>query len=57
VKARLAALENKHKVIDEKDRKKPGLRRGSPSEKNDSDDTGGDGGGRPQLNRRKNEDH
>jgi hypothetical protein len=53
----LAALENKHKVIDEKDRKKPGLRRGSPSEKNDSDDTGGDGGGRPQLNRRKNEDH
>jgi beta-barrel assembly-enhancing protease len=40
VKARLAALENQHKVIDEKDRKKPGLRRASPSEKNDSDDTG-----------------
>jgi beta-barrel assembly-enhancing protease len=56
VKARLAALENKHKVIDEKDRKKPGLRRGSPSEKNDNDDSGGDGDGRPPLNEHKNDD-
>ena len=57
VKARLAALENKHRMIDEKDRRKPGLRRGSPSEKNDSDDADGDGDARPQLKRGPNEDH
>jgi beta-barrel assembly-enhancing protease len=39
VKARLAALENKRRIIDEKDKKKPGLRQASGNNKNDSDDT------------------
>jgi len=50
VKSRLAAIENKHKVIDEKDSSKPSLRRTSnPSDKsgdNKSDDD------RPTLKRR-----
>jgi predicted Zn-dependent protease len=39
VKARVAALENKHKVIEDKDSRKATLRRGSPSNKNDGEDT------------------
>jgi predicted Zn-dependent protease len=51
VKARLAAIENKHKVLDEKDSSKPSLRRtANPSDKsgdsNKSDDD------RPTLKRR-----
>src|ERR1700686_2959172 len=38
VKARLAAIENKHKVVDEKDGKKPSLRRTSPTDTNGTDD-------------------
>jgi len=54
VKARLAAIENKHKLNDEKDGKKPTLRRTSSTDKNGSDDkTGkGDDDGRPTLKRR-----
>jgi len=53
VKARLAAIENRHKLNDEKDGKKPSLRRTSSTDKNGSDDkttTGDDG--RPTLKRR-----
>jgi hypothetical protein len=51
VKARLAAIANKHKVLDEKDSSKPSLRRtANPSDKsgdsNKSDDD------RPTLKRR-----
>ena len=49
VKARLAALENKHRIIDEKDRNNPGLRRASASERNNSDAESGNGDGRPPL--------
>src|SRR5215467_1078398 len=57
VKARLAAIENKHKLNDEKDGKKPTLRRTSSTDKNGSDDkTGndknGNDDGRPTLKRR-----
>ena len=53
VKARLAALENKHKPNDEKDGKKPSLRRASSTDKNGSDDKGGNSDdGRPTLKRR-----
>jgi beta-barrel assembly-enhancing protease len=52
VKARLAALENKHKVIEDKHSRKPTLRRDSPSNKNDGEDTSGNDDGRPPLNRR-----
>ena len=55
VKARLAALENKHKVIDQKDRTKPDLRRASPSDKNGSDESGNENG-RPPLKRRQDGD-
>ena len=51
VKARLAALENKHKIIEDKDSKKPSLRRASPTDKNGSDDKTTDDG-RPTLKRR-----
>jgi predicted Zn-dependent protease len=50
VKARLAAIENKHKVIDPKDSNKPSLRRTS-----NTSDTSGDGkqdDDRPTLKRR-----
>jgi len=53
VKARLAAIENRHKLNDEKDGKKPSLRRTSSTDKNGSDNkttTGDDG--RPTLKRR-----
>jgi predicted Zn-dependent protease len=49
VKARLAAIENKHKLLDQKDANKPSLRRTSnPNDKN-SGDSGDD---RPTLKRR-----
>ena len=54
VKARLAALENRHKLSDEKDGKKPTLRRTSSTDKNGSDDKAGNDkdDGRPTLKRR-----
>jgi predicted Zn-dependent protease len=51
VKARLATIENKHKVNDQKDSKKPTLRRASTTDKNGSDDKTSDDG-RPTLKRR-----
>src|SRR5437016_8633371 len=52
VKARLATIENRHKVLDKKeDRNKPSLRRTSTPDKNGSDDKSGDDG-RPTLKRR-----
>ncbi|MGH9530653.1 MAG: M48 family metallopeptidase [Terriglobales bacterium] len=51
VKARLAAIENRHKVTDQKDGKKPSLRRASTTDKNGTDDKSGDDG-RPTLKRR-----
>jgi predicted Zn-dependent protease len=51
VKARLAALENKHKLLDQKDSSKPSLRRTSnPSDK--SEDGKKDDDDRPTLKRR-----
>ncbi len=53
VKARLAAIENRHKVTDSKDGKKPSLRRASNTDKNGTDDkSGADDDGRPTLKRR-----
>lgn len=52
VKALLAALESKHKMIDEKHSKKPGIRRSSSTDKNGSDDTSGKKDSRPPLKRR-----
>jgi predicted Zn-dependent protease len=50
VKSRLAAIENKHKVIDEKDSSKPSLRRTSnPSDKSGDSKSDDD---RPTLQRR-----
>jgi beta-barrel assembly-enhancing protease len=49
VKARLAAIENRHKVIDQKDANKPSLRRASTSDGNGSDQSDDD---RPTLKRR-----
>ncbi len=52
VKGRLAAIENRHKVLDKKDDgKKPSLRRTSTPDKNGSDDKTTDDG-RPTLKRR-----
>jgi len=52
VKGRLAAIENRHKVLDKKDDgKKPSLRRTSTPDKNGTDDKTGDDG-RPTLKRR-----
>ena len=57
VKARLAALENKHKLNDDKSGKKPSLRRASSTDKNGSDDKAGNGDdGRPTLKRRQDND-
>ena len=51
VKARLAALENRRKIVDQKDNSKPSLRRTSnPSKSGGKDDSGGDD--RPTLKRR-----
>ena len=52
VKARLAAIENRHKVLDEKDNgKKPSLRRASSTDKNGKDSKGDDDD-HPTLKRR-----
>ena len=51
VKSRLAAIENRHKLNDEKDGKKPSLRRASSTDKNGTDDKTSDDG-RPTLKRR-----
>ena len=50
VKARLAAIENKHKVIDEKDSNKPSLRRTSNPSDTSGDSKSDDD--RPTLKRR-----
>jgi len=50
VKARLAALENKHKVLDQKDTNKPSLRRTANSGDNNGNNQGDDD--RPTLKRR-----
>ena len=54
VKSRLAALENRRKLIDEKDGKKPSLRRTSTGDKGNGKDTStnGDDSDRPTLHRR-----
>ncbi|MBO0910521.1 MAG: M48 family metalloprotease [Acidobacteria bacterium] len=53
VKTRLASIENRHKLNDEKDSKKPTLRRASSTDKNGTDDKGGSSDdGRPTLKRR-----
>jgi len=50
VKARLAAIENKHKVLDQKDANKPSLRRtSSPSDNSGNSQQDDD---RPTLKRR-----
>ena len=51
VKARLASIENRHKVVDQKDANKPSLRRTSnPSDKTDNPNSNDDD--RPTLHRR-----
>ncbi len=53
VKSRLATIENRHKVIEEKDGKKPSLRRTSTSDKTSGTDTSSSGDDdRPTLKRR-----
>jgi predicted Zn-dependent protease len=52
VKSRLAAIENKHKLNDQRDGKKPSLRRTSSTDKNGTDDKGNTDDGRPTLKRR-----
>jgi predicted Zn-dependent protease len=53
VKSRLAVIENRHKLNDEKDTKKPTLRRASSTDKNGTDDKSGKtDDGRPTLKRR-----
>ena len=53
VKSRLAALENRRKLTDEKDSKKPSLRRTSTDKgKDGKDDKGDSGDDRPTLKRR-----
>ena len=52
VKSRLASIENKHKLNDEKDGKKPSLRRTSSTDKNGTDDKTTSDDGRPTLKRR-----
>jgi len=51
VKARLAAIENRHKVLEEKEGNKPSLRRSSTSDKTSGTDTNSDDD-RPTLKRR-----
>ena len=51
VKSRLATIENRHKVIEEKDSSKPSLRRTSTSDKTSGTDTSNDDD-RPTLKRR-----
>jgi len=52
VKARLASLENRRKVVDDKDSSKPSLRRTSSADKTGKDGTTGDGDDHPVLKRR-----
>ena len=53
VKSRLAAIENRHKILDKKDDgKKPSLRRTSAPDKNGTDDKTGNDDDRPTLKRR-----
>ena len=52
VKARLATIENRHKVIEEKDGSRPSLRRTSTSDKTSGTDKSGDDDDRPTLKRR-----
>lgn len=51
VKSRLAAIENRHKVLDEKEGNRPSLRRTSTSDKSGKDDKSADDD-RPTLKRR-----
>ena len=51
VKARLAAIENRRKMVDHKDAGKPSLRRASSTDKNGTDDKTSDDD-RPTLKRR-----
>ena len=51
VKSRLATIENRHKVIEEKEGNRPSLRRASTSDKSDGKDKSGDDD-RPTLKRR-----
>src|SRR5262249_8096211 len=51
VKSRLAAIENRHKVIDEKEGSRPSLRRTSTTDKSGQDDKNSDDD-RPTLKRR-----
>lgn len=55
VKARLAALENKRKLPNDRDSKKPGLRQSSSADKNGSDHPSGNDDGHPPLKRHKDE--
>jgi hypothetical protein len=50
VKSRLATIENRHKVLDDKEGSKPSLRRTSSSDKSGKDDKTDDD--RPTLKRR-----
>ena len=50
VKSRLASIENRHKVLDDKEGSKPSLRRASTSDKSGKDDKSDDD--RPTLKRR-----
>jgi predicted Zn-dependent protease len=53
VKARLASLENRHKLLDQKDGKKPSLRRTASTDKTGTDTgTGTSDDDRPTLKRR-----
>jgi len=52
VKARLAAIENKHKLLDEKDTNKPSLRRTSNQTDKSDDGKGNSDDDRPTLKRR-----
>jgi predicted Zn-dependent protease len=56
VKARLAALENRHKVTDRKDNNRPTLRRTSTADKNGDGKDGDSGDDRPTLKRRPDSD-
>lgn len=52
VKARLAVIENRHKVLDEKDSSKPSLRRTSTNDKSGNDKGSSSDDDRPTLKRR-----
>src|ERR1700688_1611628 len=52
VKSRLATIENRHKVNDEKDGSRPSLRRSSNSDKSSGSDKSGNDDDRPTLKRR-----